>query len=122
MFIYSAKVIKVVDGDTIDVEIDLGFKIKWNARLRLFGINAPETKGPSHEAGINTKRYVESVLPVGSIIVVKTFVDKSEKYGRYLASVLYKTGTINCDEILANPTILNDELVSKGLAVAYMGE
>ena len=93
----------VVDGDTIDVIIDVGFKIKVEQRLRLNRIDAPEIRGKEKEKGLKTKEYLmlKFRLP-GPIIIIET--QKTGKYGRYLA------------EIWLDGKNLNDELVEKGLA------
>jgi micrococcal nuclease len=118
MYQYKATIIRVIDGDTVDVEIDLGFDIKQKTRLRLYGINAPELKGPSSKAGHETKTYVESILTEGKEILVETFKDKKEKYGRYLAVIKYVEGDIN--EQGLEKFNLNEQLILKGLAIKYM--
>ncbi len=118
MFQYAATVVRVVDGDTMYIDIDLGFFIRMTVSVRLMGINTPELKGATREAGLASKAYVANALPVGSLVVVTTY--KAEKYGRYLADVYYRTGAKNRDEILAQPQHLNKELLDKGLAVSYM--
>jgi micrococcal nuclease len=118
MFQYAANVLRVIDGDTIDVDLDLGFRVRFETQLRLKGLNTPETRGPTREAGLRSKAYVEQALPVGALIIVHTF--KVEKYGRYLARVIYAPGAKTRDEILANPHDLNRELLDRGLAVPFM--
>lgn len=101
MFTYKAKVIKIVDADTLDVEIDLGFNIHYKVRLRLSNVDAPELKT---KEGKEAKAFVEQELASGEVTVT-TY--KTEKYGRYLALVIYsdKNGVIKA---------LNDELAIKG--------
>ena len=90
MFTYRGEVKAVIDADTIDVLIDLGFGVHTMQRLRLYGIDAPEMKT---EAGKIAKEYVRSVL-LGvngdnfEYVYVRTIKDKKDKYGRKLA-VLY---------------------------------
>jgi micrococcal nuclease len=103
MFQYAAKVEAVVDGDTIDVAIDLGFKIQYRLRVRLNGIDCPEIHS---ELGKTVKAYVESAL-VGKDVVLNTY--KPDKYGRWLADV-----------ILAGADF-NKELISLGYAHPYDG-
>ena len=95
---------KVVDGDTIDVIIDLGFGIKKKERLRLYRINAWEKRGKDKEKGLLAKEYVEKILFHTSfdndIIRIETF--KKGKFGRILANVY------------VNGKCLNDELVREG--------
>ena len=118
MFQYAATVVRVVDGDTIYFDVDLGFAIQYRLDVRLKGVDTPEIRGASREAGLKSKAFVEQALPVGSLVVLNTY--KAEKYGRYLADVIYLLGAKTRDEILANGTLLNKELIDKGLAVPYM--
>jgi micrococcal nuclease len=117
MFQYQATVVRIVDGDTAYLDINLGFFIRMTIDVRLNGINTPEIRGPSRAAGLTSKTYVEQAIPVGSTVVVETY--KAEKYGRYLADIHYLPGSTDRNEILAKGRLLNQELVEKGLAVAY---
>lgn len=83
---------RVVDGDTIDVEIDFGFKLKKKERLRLYGINAPETRGKEKEKGLKSKERLIALIE-GKNIVVET--EKKGKFGRYLAKIYYQNKYIN---------------------------
>lgn len=112
MYEYKATIVRITDADTLVILADLGFHIHQEMPLRLFGINAPEIRGTSRPAGLVAKAFVESVLPVGTTIRVKTYKDAKEKYGRYLAEIFYGNADV--------PTCLNQELVEKGLAVAYL--
>ena len=88
MYQYKAQVKSVIDADTIDVLVDLGFGVHTMQRLRLYGIDAPEMKT---EAGKIAKEYVKSVLlgaDASMFVYVRTLKDKKDKYGRKLA-VLY---------------------------------
>ena len=88
MYQYKAQVKAVIDADTIDVLIDLGFGVHTMQRLRLYGIDAPEMRT---EAGKIAKEYVKSVLlgaDAAMFVYVRTLKDKKDKYGRKLA-VLY---------------------------------
>lgn len=93
---------KVIDGDTIDVEIDIGFNFMTKQRLRLYGINAPEKKDPLYLAATNF--VIDSCL--FSPIQVITY--EKDSFGRWL-SIVYKNGEN-----------LNDLLIEKGLAVKYI--
>jgi len=101
MYTYRATVIKVVDGDTVDLNIDLGFKLFMKLRGRFAGINAPEGKLTESAA------WLAEQLPVGAEVVVET-KKTQEKYGRWLVTVF--VGDRN----------LNTELVELGLAIPYM--
>ena len=114
LFHYNAQVKRVVDGDTIDVELDLGFDIRLKARIRFAGINAPEsrTRDPvEKQAGLAAKRYVEEwVSEREQQVIIQTTLDDRGKFGRVLGRVLNPDG--HC---------LNDELVSVGHATLYDG-
>ncbi len=109
---YSAKVIDIHDGDTIKVDIDLGFGvILKNQTFRFFGINAPEIHGDTKTAGIKTTAHVQKALADKEIIIV-TIKDEKEKFGRWLGRIFYHDG-----EEWIN---LNQELIDMGLAVKFM--
>ncbi len=117
MYRYAATVVRIVDGDTIYFDVDLGFFIRMTINVRLNGINAPEIRGPEREAGLKAKAFVSDAVPPGTMVIVDTY--KAEKYGRYLANVWYKPGAQSREEILAGGRLLNQELVEKGLAEPY---
>lgn len=100
---YPAIVAEVLDGDTVRVDIDLGLST-WqrDIPLRLYGINAPETRGASRVAGRAAKEYLRTLLYPGQEITVKTYKAK-EKYGRYLAEIwVVQTGLhVNADMVRA---------------------
>mgnify|MGYP000860796196 CR=1 FL=1 len=112
LYTYSARFVKVIDGDTIDVDIDLGFGI-WlhSRRLRLYGLDTPEKNTPE---GVKAKQFtvdwVSKSIDKHGMLVVRTLSDKPDKYGRILASVHGATSVS-----------LNDELLSSGNAKAYFG-
>lgn len=88
MYEYQAVVNRVIDGDTIEVAVDLGFSLVWTTPLRMYGINAPETNSPSpveRAAAMLAKGYLVTHL-LGQTVRVKT-VKPKDKYGRYLAEV-----------------------------------
>ncbi len=114
MFQYKAKVMRIVDGDTLWVEVDLGFFLRQSMYLRLYGLNTPEIRGPEREQGLKAKDFVVTALPVDSTVVIKTY--KTEKYGRFLADLYYLPGSTDPEEILLRGTWLNQELLDKGLA------
>lgn len=109
------KVIKVVDGDTIDADIDLGFKISYTQRVRLAGIDTPEsrTKDLREKAlGLEVKNKVKNAIDRAKTIVIKTELpDSTEKYGRIL-------GWVYLDNSLKS---LNEQLIDEGYAWKYMG-
>ena len=109
MYEYRAYVRKVYDGDTITVDIDLGFGvILKNQKLRFFGINTPEVRGKSREEGLKVRDLVRNRIS-NKWITIKTHKDKKGKYGRWLA-VVYE---------LEIEESLNEWLLREGHAVKY---
>lgn len=84
MYEYVGTIIKVVDGDTVDVNVDLGMDVHCNQRFRLLGINAPEHGNPAGDA---STAWLKTLLLVGDTVIIRTHKDKREKYGRYLATI-----------------------------------
>lgn len=110
------KVTGVVDGDTIDVDIDLGFNVSFSQRVRLAGIDTPESRTKDlneKRLGLEVKEWLKSKLKDAEDIVIKTELpDSSEKYGRILGW-LYVKGTEKS---------LNQIMIDEGYAWSYMGE
>lgn len=104
MYTYKGEILRVVDGDTLDFVIDLGFRVYTNIRVRLLGINAPERHT---EKGREVTQYLSNLLPVGTELTVTTYKDPTDKYGRWLAIVS------SPDETVAS---LNDLLVKLNYA------
>jgi len=113
---YVRKVENIVDGDTIDVLIDLGFDILFQSRVRLAGIDTPEsrTKDLKEKAlGLESKEYLKKHLKDARSVVIKTEkMDSSEKYGRILGWVYVNGDTES----------LNDKMINDGYAWGYMGD
>jgi micrococcal nuclease len=97
-YTYAATVVKVIDGDTIDLTMDLGFYVKYSIRTRLRGVNAPEVR---EEAGKMVREELRKLLPVGTPVLVTTYRDPTDKYGRWLA-VIEKDGLDICKWLLDN--------------------
>jgi micrococcal nuclease len=112
LYHYKVKVVKVVDGDTIYGDVDLGFNItQKKMEFRFAGINTPELRGENREAGLLAKEYVAQRI-LDKEIMVLTKKDTKEKFGRYLAWVYYNVdGEWVC---------LNEELIEQGLAIPFM--
>jgi len=109
---YNAIVRRVVDGDTMDVTLDLGFDILYNNRIRLYGINTPESRTRDLEEkklGLAAKDRVKELCPVGSSVIIKTTKEGRGKYGRILGEIF--VGDVN----------INKQLVAEGHAVEYFG-
>ena len=113
---YVKKVTKIVDGDTIDVDIDLGFDISFSSRVRLAGIDTPEsrTADKAEKAlGMEAKAYLKHAIDGAKSVVIKTEkMDSSEKYGRILGWVYIDGDTVS----------LNDMMINDGYAWGYLGD
>jgi micrococcal nuclease len=109
LYEFNATVRKVVDGDTFDFAVDLGFTVHVNIRTRLLGIDAPEV---STEAGRQVRDTLREWYPVGTPVTIRTFKASGDKYGRWLAEV-------SADNAPANPEnkALNHLLVERGMAI-----
>lgn len=110
MYEYNAKVLNIVDGDTVDLEIDVGFSISIKQRARLLGIDAPESKTKNLEEkalGLKAKKALQDLTKDNSSVIIKTH--KDDKYGRLLV------------EIFINGVNINQKLISEGYAWSYSG-
>lgn len=105
MYEYKAKVVNVVDGDTIDLVVDMGFYMTATIRSRLLGINTPEIHGETKNEGLLAKAYVSSRL-LNNEVTIKT--TKADSFGRWLCTVFIGEENFNAT------------LISMGLAVEYM--
>ena len=117
MYEYFVKEVKnVVDGDTIDVVIDLGFDILFASRVRLAGIDTPEsrtTDKAEKALGIEAKEYLKKQIKDAKSVVIRTEkMDSSEKYGRILGWV-YVNGESES---------LNNKMIKDGYAWGYLGD
>ena len=124
MFEYPAKLINVVDGDTIDVELDYGFSLKQKVRLRLAKIDAEELRSPDPEKKIialAAKRFVQETLE-GKSLVVKTLKTKSgkekETFGRYVALLYFEEWL---EQGVIEKVCVNDLLVKERFAKVWEG-
>ena len=111
---YKAKIRRWVDGDTVDVTLDLGFDILYNNRIRLYGINTPESRTrdlEEKERGLAAKDRVKELCPVGSKITLRTTKDGRGKFGRILGEI-FVPGVVQS---------VNQLLVEEGHAVEYDG-
>ena len=114
-YVYEAKVLSVHDGDTISVEIDLGFELKFTDKIRFYGVNAPELKVRDEKnklqinpTGMKTLGIVNDFMKAGDTILIETIKDKKEKYGRYLANIYV---TKEKEQIFVNKYLLDNGLV-----------
>jgi micrococcal nuclease len=106
MYQYQAQVLKVIDGDTLDLFVDLGFKVGLNTRIRMIGIDTPEKW---HPYGKVVKAYLEKIFEGQTIFLDVT---KKDKYGRYLGVVYLSKG---------DKQSVNDHLIDINMAKAYHG-
>lgn len=113
---YTAHLVRVVDGDTIDVILDLGCDVLRRERIRLYGVNAPESKGATAPAGKAAKDFLVAQLGQEPFLI-HTIRDKSEKFGRLLGDVFLPIKALG----VFDPVSVNKRLIDAGHAVAYFG-
>jgi len=89
MYQYVAKLHRVVDGDTLDLNVDLGFTVSVLVRFRLASINAPEMIGSSHDAGKAAKAGLEALLALASKGMIYVESTGKDKYGRWVAKLTF---------------------------------
>ena len=113
MYEYKAKIRRIVDGDTVDVDIDLGFDmILSKQRIRLYGIDAPESRTRDKEEKFYGKlagQFLKDQCKKGSSITLRTYLDKKGKYGRILG------------EIIVDGVNINQLMIEEHMAVEYDG-
>jgi micrococcal nuclease len=115
-YIYRVKkVIKVVDGDTIDADIDLGFDISLTKRVRLSGVDTPESRTTDlkeKKLGLESKEWLKHKLDFAKDVLIKTELpDSTEKYGRILGNLYINNEALS----------LNQQMIDEGYALAYDG-
>ena len=92
LYEYEVEIVRVIDGDTVEADVDLGFRVHTQQILRLYQIDAPEMRGLSKAAGIESKSHLEQLLAAHEEITIRTLQDRTGKYGRYLAILLGRGG------------------------------
>ncbi len=107
---YRAELLRVVDGDTVDALLDLGFQLRWRVRFRLYGINAPELRYP---AGVAAKAHLEALLAEPGELLIRSHRDQADKYGGRWLGTLFK-GPIH-----PAAASVNTRMVADGHAVPY---
>tara|TARA_R110001599_G_scaffold256665_1_gene456955 strand:- start:126 stop:548 length:423 start_codon:yes stop_codon:yes gene_type:complete len=114
MYEYSCKVDRVVDGDTIDVVLNLGFDIMFKSRVRLYGIDTPESRTRNKDEKVRGKMagsFLKNAVDNGTQVVIQTKLkDSRGKYGRVLGNVV------------VDGVNINQEMINNYLAVAYFGQ
>ena len=119
MYEYKSKILRIVDGDTVDVDIDLGFGI-WmhKERVRIMGIDTPESRTRDKiekRFGLASKARLKELMPIGSMQTLHTQIDKSGedkkgKFGRILGDFMVDT------------KFVTDIMINEGYAVKYNGQ
>jgi micrococcal nuclease len=112
MYTYKAKLVRVINGDTLDIEIDLGFDIIIKQRLKLFGINTPDSKSTNvdtKQKGLDVKQRLMDLLT--KEFKVETMLNKRGKYGRILGKVYIVNE--NGNEVCINELLVEEELATR---------
>ena len=114
-YIYDALITRIVDGDTLEVWVDVGLRIGKQETVRLYGVNCPEihSKDPvEKERGEAAKAFVKSIMSAGTQVLIQSFKpdNPDEKFGRWLAKIM-----------LADGTDLSQRLIEAKHAVPYFG-
>ena len=113
MYEYSCGITRIVDGDTVDAEIDLGFDIVYKSRVRLYGIDTPESRTRDLDEKARGKlaaKFLSDAILHADTVIIQTKLDKKGKFGRVLGV------------IVADGVDLNQALIDNHLAVAYTGQ
>jgi micrococcal nuclease len=123
LYKYRAKVLRIIDGDTMDVDLDLGFDVVLaKQRVRLYGIDTPESRTRDKvekKFGLISKDYVKKRCPVGSKVVIGTHVgDERGKFGRILGEVF----VIDKETNVIEETSINRKMINESYAVEYHGQ
>lgn len=108
MYEYNAKILRIVDGDTVEVELDLGFHIKYKNTVRLVRINTAELRAKDVDErnyAKQAKEFIASLLPVDSMVLVKS--TSLDKYGRILGEIM--VGDLN----------ISDKMLAESMARPY---
>ena len=113
MYEYSCRINRVIDGDSVDVCIDLGFDISFTSSVRLYGIDTPESRTrdlDEKKCGLLAKKFLEEAVKNGKNIIIRTQKDEKGKFGRVLGS------------LIIDGTNINHKMIEENLAVAYYGQ
>ena len=113
MYEYTCEVTRVVDGDTIDVILDLGFNVLHKARVRLFGIDTPESRTRDKDEkgrGKMAAKFLQNAIDSGDVVIRTELKDSRGKFGRVLGTVV------------VNEVDINQAMCNAYLAVSYYGQ
>lgn len=115
MYEYKAKIVRWIDGDTVDLVVDLGFRVQFGQRARLAGLNTPELHARDEREradAIKATMLVNRLAFLGSTVTIRSQKPQADdKYGRWLVEI-----------VIGDGTNLNQELLNKGLAKPWNGE
>ena len=103
---YTARVLRWVDGDTVDLRVDVGFFLRLEDRFRLYGIDTPERGQPGYK---EATAMADTLAPADTVVLIRTYKPYRDKYGRWLA------------EVFVGDTSVNEQLLIQGMAKAYDG-
>ena len=122
MYEYKATVKRVIDGDSLVLDIDLGFYMFMNeTKIRLYGLDTPEMNSEDpllRLQAVLATRYLYDNLPVGSKVTIKSILDKREKYGRLLATIITQDGFNLNDGLLENKLAINYKNLTRDEQIA----
>lgn len=122
LYIYRARVTRVIDGDTVEADVDLGFSVKISTKLRLYGIDAPEIRGKEKEKGAESRDHLIKLTFLYALnrrhgkirgfpsLIIRTHKDKTGKYGRMLGELVGVEDDV--------PVNLNEKMVEDSFATA----
>lgn len=113
-YTFVARVVAVIDGDTLELIVEQGFYAQYRIRIRLHGINAPEMHGPQAKAAQESKDFIIKALNELDFIIIKTY--QTDAFGRYVADVLYHPLWTDHKMIFEKGFFLNQQLLDNGLA------
>jgi micrococcal nuclease len=108
-YFYLVELIKVVDGDTLTLNVDLGFRTSVVQKFRLYGINAPEVVGESRPSGLASSVHLGKLVTDVGQLTIQSYKNPLDKYGRWLVTVYDGQGND-----------INRQMVKDGFAVNYM--
>jgi micrococcal nuclease len=107
---YIARIVRVIDGDTFDFDIDHGMRIRSRQRIRLHGVDCPEMRGPTKHYGFVCKKFVENYFDKNKIVTI--FTTKEDGFGRWVAKVWPPDG-------LEEDNSLSQKLIDEGWATEW---
>lgn len=108
MYTYKAKITEVYDGDTVTALVDLGFRISFEIKIRLLGIDTPEIRGTERPEGLIARDRLRELV-LGKEVILKTERDRQEKFGRWLGELFFPD----------DDQSVNQKLLQEGLAKRY---